>query len=192
MITTQEAKRLAKKNLSEKRYQHTLAVSKLACKLAQNNGVSEEKAMLAALLHDLMKEQPRAVLLQIFQDDAIIGKTAPERPAAVWHGLAAAIVAKTQYGVEDAEILSAIACHTTGKANMSTLDKIIYMADMAGEDRTYPEAAALRKLATEQLDRATVEGLGMSIAWLKQEGKAVDTETLEAYASLRKRYYGGE
>ena len=71
---------------------------------------------------------------------------------------------------------------------MTLLDKIIYMADMASEERTYPEAEHLRSHALEDLDAATLEGLGMSIAWLKQEGKPVDAETLDAYASLRAQF----
>ena len=191
MISEQEAKRLAKRNLSEKRYAHTMNVRKLAVQLAEKNGVSTEKASLAAILHDIAKELPRGELLQIFADNAIIAKDAASRPAPVWHGLAAAILAQVRYGVEDEEILSAIACHTTGRAGMTKLDKIIYIADMASEERTYPEAVKLRQDALENLDRAVVEGLGMSIAWLKAENKPVDSATLDAYAAERKQFYGG-
>lgn len=191
MISAEEAKRLAKKNLSAKRYQHTCNVKKLAVELAKRNGADEKKAALAALLHDIAKELPRTELLQIFTDNAIIADNTAQRAAPVWHGVAAAILAQTKYGIEDAEILSAIRCHTTGKAGMSTLDKIIYMADMASAERDYPEAELLRRHALENLDKATVEGLGMSIAWLKAENRPVDPETIEAYADLRKSIYGG-
>ena len=76
MITEQEAKRLAKRNLSEKRYAHTMNVRKLAVRLAAKNGVSKEKAALAAILHDIAKELPRNELLQIFADNAIIANNA--------------------------------------------------------------------------------------------------------------------
>ena len=90
--------------------------------------------------------------------------------------------------MEDEEILNAIRCHTTGRRDMTVLDKIIYMADMASEERTYPEAEHLRARAMEDLDAAALEGLGMSIAWLKRDGKPVDAETLDAYASLRAQF----
>lgn len=192
MISVEEAKHLAKKTLSPARYEHTLNVCRLAKELARCNGVPEEQAALAALLHDIAKEQPKQKLLQIFADNAIIAGDITQRPAPVWHGAAAAILAQNQYGVADPAILSAIRCHTTGKADMGVLDKIIYLADMASAERTYPEAAALRAHARENLNKAAVEGLGMSIAWLKQQGKAVDADTLEAYASLRKKEYGGQ
>lgn len=191
MITVDEAKRLAKRTLSARRYEHTLNVKKLAVELARRNGVDEKKAALAALLHDIAKERPRDELLRIVRENAIITNNAAQRTPAVWHGGAAAVLARDQYGVQDPEILSAIACHTTGKAGMSKLDKIIYMADMASYERDYPEAPVLRRHVKEDLDRGTVEGLGMSIAWLKQQGKPVDAETLAAYADLRARYYGG-
>ena len=106
-------------------------------------------------------------------------------------GAAAAILAQTQYGVDDGEILSAIRCHTTGRPGMTKLDKIIYLADMASYERTYPEAEQLRRHALADLDRTAIEGLGLSIAWLKAGGKPVDEESLLAYADLRARYYGG-
>ena len=169
MISVDEAKRLAKKNLSPKRYEHTCNVRKLAVKLAKAHGADEKKAALAALLHDIAKELPRDRLLQIFTENAIIAGNAAQRPAPVWHGAAAAILAQTQYGVDDGEIL----------------------ADMASYERTYPEAEQLRRHALADLDRTAIEGLGLSIAWLKAGGKPVDEESLLAYADLRARYYGG-
>lgn len=74
---------------------------------------------------------------------------------------------------------------------MTKLDKIIYLADMASYERTYPEAEQLRRHALADLDCTAIEGLGLSIAWLKAGGKPVDEESLLAYADLRARYYGG-
>ena len=190
VISVQEAKRLAKKNLSEKRYEHTLNVKKLAVELARRNGVDENKAALAAYLHDIAKELPKDRLLQILRENDIIANNALQRAPAVWHGIAAAILAQKEYGIEDEDVLSAIRCHTTGKPNMSKLDKIIYMADMASYERSYPEAESLRAHVLENLDRGTIEGLGMSIAWLKASGKNVDEYSLAAYAQQLQEYYG--
>ena len=121
-MTVDEAKALVKSRLSEKRYKHTINVKKMAVKLAKRYGADEEKAALAALLHDSAKELPKAEMLQIFADNAIIAKNAAKRPAPVWHGYAASVLCQTQWGVTDPEILSAIECHTTGKQNMSLLD----------------------------------------------------------------------
>ena len=72
MITRKEAARLAKRTLSQRRYEHTRNVEKLAVRLAERNGVSEEKAALAALLHDIAKELPKDRMLQIITENAII------------------------------------------------------------------------------------------------------------------------
>jgi len=133
-----EAKKLVKARLSEKRWTHTKNVKKMAVKLARRWGTDPEKAAMAAILHDSAKELPKQELLQIFADNAIIAENAPARPSPVWHGIAAAILAETQWGITDPEILSAIRCHTTGKPGMSKLDKIIYLADMTSAERDWP------------------------------------------------------
>ena len=79
-MTVDEAKALVKSRLSEKRYKHTINVKKMAIKLAKRYGADEEKAALAALLHDSAKELPKAEMLQIFADNAIIAKNAAKRP----------------------------------------------------------------------------------------------------------------
>ena len=186
MISVDEAKRLAKKNLSPKRYEHTCNVRKLAVKLAKAHGADEKKAALAALLHDIAKELPRDRLLQIFTENAIIAGNAAQRPAPVWHGAAAAILAQTQYGVDDGEILSAIRCHTTGKAGMSKLDKIIYLSDMISAERDYPEVYELRRLAEEDLDKAVCTAVEKNIGWMRECGKSIDPLSLEALEDLKR------
>lgn len=187
MITIEAAKALAKRTLSQRRYEHTLNVRRLAVRLAKIHHVDVEKAALAALLHDIAKEMPKDQMLQLFSENAIIAGNIAQRLFPVWHGHAAAIIARTQYGVDDEEILSAIRCHTTGRSGMTPLDKVIYLADMASEERSYPEAERLRAHAAKDLDAAVLEGLGMTIAWNKQQGKQLDPETLEAYAYERER-----
>ena len=76
-MTVDEAKAMVKSRLSEKRYKHTINVKKMAVKLAKRYGADEEKAALAALLHDSAKELPKAEMLQIFADNAIIAKMPP-------------------------------------------------------------------------------------------------------------------
>lgn len=186
-MTEQKARRLAKKRLSAKRYQHTLNVRRMAVKLAKRWGADPEKAALAALLHDTAKELPREEMLQILKDNAIMAKNAQNRPSPVWHGICAAILAQTQWGVEDEEVLSAIRCHTTGKPGMSLLDEIVFLADMTSAERDYPEVDYLRKLEKEDIHRAMREALEMNLHWLEESGKPVDEETRAALEDLRQR-----
>ena len=180
-MTEQKARRLAKKRLSAKRYQHTLNVRRMAVKLAKRWGADPEKAAMAAILHDSAKELPKSELLQIFADNAIIAENAPARPSPVWHGIAAAILAQTQWGVSDPEILSAIRCHTTGKPDMSKLDKIIYLADMTSAERDWPGVEELRALQMENLDRALCDALKRSIDFVEEKGGTLDPESVAAY-----------
>lgn len=184
-MTCKEAKELVKSRLGEKRYRHTLNVKKMAVALAERWGADPEKAALAALLHDSAKELPKSELLQIFRDNAIIANNAAQRPAPVWHGLAAAILCQTQWGVTDPEILSAIRCHTTGKAGMSLLDKIIYMADMTSDERDFPGVEELRKLELEDLDLALCTALEHSLQFVNDGGKPVDPESIAALEDVR-------
>ena len=186
-MTEQKARRLAKKRLSAKRYQHTLNVRRMAVKLAKRWGADPEKAALAALLHDTAKELPREEMLQILNDNAIMAKNAQNRPSPVWHGICAAILAQTQWGVEDEEVLSAIRCHTTGKPGMSLLDEIVFLADMTSAERDYPEVDYLRKLEKKDIHQAIREALEMNLHWLEESGKPVDEETRAALEDLRQR-----
>lgn len=186
-MTEQKARRLAKKRLSAKRYQHTLNVRRMAVKLAKRWGADPEKAALAALLHDTAKELPREEMLQILNDNAIMAENAQNRPLPVWHGICAAILAQTQWGVEDEEVLSAIRCHTTGKPGMSLLDEIVFLADMTSAERDYPEVDYLRKLEKKDIHQAIREALEMNLHWLEESGKPVDEETRAALEDLRQR-----
>ncbi|MEE0801243.1 MAG: bis(5'-nucleosyl)-tetraphosphatase (symmetrical) YqeK [Gemmiger sp.] len=185
-MTEEEAKALVKPRLSAKRYQHTLNVKKMAVKLARRYGADPEKAALAAILHDSAKELPRQELLQIFADNAIIAQNAAQRPSPVWHGIAAAILCQTQWGVTDPEILSAIRCHTTGKVGMSLLDKILYMADMTSAERDYPGVEVLRAEEMENLDLALCHALEQCIGFVKEKGGVLDPETVAALQDVRR------
>ena len=186
-MTVDEAKALVKSRLSEKRYKHTINVKKMAVKLAKRYGADEEKAALAALLHDSAKELPKAEMLQIFADNAIIAKNAAKRPAPVWHGYAASVLCQTQWGVTDPEILSAIECHTTGKQNMSLLDKIIYMADMTSAERDWPGVEKLRKLEKKNLDAAMLAALKQTNDFVLSQGKPLDPMSKAAYEDILAR-----
>ena len=186
-MTCEEAQELVKGRLSCKRYKHTVNVKNKAVELARRYGADEEKAALAALLHDSAKELPQEEMLQIFSDNAIMAKNAASRPTPVWHGIAAAILCATQWGVTDPEILSAIECHTTGKADMTLLEKIIYMADATSAERDYPGVDRLRQEEMQDLDLALLHSLQQSIAFVKKKGGKLDPQTVAACEDLQER-----
>ena len=188
-VSAEYCKKLAKRNLSGKRYRHTVNVAKLAKKLAKQYGADEEKAEIAALLHDICKEKPKSELLQMLRDNAIMTQNAAEKPQGVWHAAAGMVYAEQELGIEDREILDAIRFHTSGRPGMTLLDKIIYMADMCSEDRSYSEVEELRKLLKKDLDKALIRALQYSLQWLREEHKPVDEDSRLALMELEEQYY---
>lgn len=184
-MTVSEAKKLAKRELSPRRYAHTANVAAAAKVLALRWGQNPQKAMLAAWLHDIVKERSKEDLLRILALDDIMAKATVSRPLPVWHGPAAAVYARHRLGVTDLQVLSAIACHTTGKAKMTVMDKILFIADAAGDDRAYRAAPAIRILSETDIDAAVIAAMEESLRYLLSAGKEVDGETQKALAAMR-------
>ncbi len=151
-----QAKELVRGRLSDKRYEHTINVKKMAVKLAKHYGTDPEQAALAALLHDAAKELPKDEMRAIMQAHPEYAQGGEARPTPVWHGICAAILARTEWGVTDEAVLSAIACHTAGKAGMTQLDKILYLADMTSAERDWPRGRKAAQAGNEGLGRSHV------------------------------------
>ena len=179
-----EAKDLVKGRLSEKRYQHTLNVKKMAVKLARRYGVNEEKAALAALLHDAAKEIPKEEMKALMAQYPQYAEGGESRPVPVWHGVCAAILARTEWGVTDEAVLSAIACHTAGKPGMTKLDKVVYLADMTSKERDWPGVNKLRKLEMKDLDAAMLAALKQTNDFVLSQGKPLDPMSKAAYDDI--------
>jgi predicted HD superfamily hydrolase involved in NAD metabolism len=179
-----QAKELVRSRLSDKRYEHTINVKKMAVKLAKHYGTDPEQAALAALLHDAAKELPKDEMRAIMQAHPEYAQGGEARPTLVWHGICAAILARTEWGVTDEAVLSAIACHTAGKAGMTQLDKILYLADMTSAERDWPGVEKLRKLEMKDLDVAMLAALRQTNGFVLSEGKPLDPESKAAYEDI--------
>ena len=181
-----EAKELARKRLGDKRYHHTLNVEKMAVKLAERYGADCDQAALAALLHDTAKEMPTADQLALLRAHPDLAGNTENRPTPIWHGVCAAILAKTEWGVTDEAVLSAVACHTAGKPGMTLLDKILFMADMTSEERDFDGVEELRKLEMEDIDKAMYKALDDSMTFVKKGNKPLDSMSAAAWEDFRK------
>ena len=168
-----------KKELDEQRFLHTLGVMKTAREMAKRFGEDEDKAELAGLLHDCAKCMTLPQMLKA-------AKGAPVDPLmceskALLHALAGCCMARDVYGVEDEDVLQAIRWHTTGRAGMSRLEKIIYLADVIEPGRrTYPGLEALRVLCRQDLELAMHQALRMSVDHVREQGKPLHPDTLAA------------
>lgn len=186
-MTPEAASALAKQMLSVKRYTHEANVVEAAVSLAKRYGADKQKARLAGWLHDIVKEKSAAELKDIMQMDAEMAAGTAQRPIPVWHGPCAAIYAKHVLGVNDEDVLSAVACHTTGKPGMKKLDKVLFVADMIGAERDFAGVEALRQLAYEDLDRTVLAMMQENIAYVEKIGKPLDKESLLALQWLQEQ-----
>ena len=157
--------------LSKKRFIHTLGVVNSAMYLAKKYGANIEDAHLAALLHDGAKEIPvlemRDLVADLPCDQDML------HSGALLHGLAGMVLANTQYGVTNPDILEAIRVHTTGKENMSKLDKIIFLADYIEPNRKFPGVNDIRLAAEQSLDAGVLCGFDMTIRHLIDSGDSI-------------------
>ena len=184
-MNQKQAKELVRSRLSDKRYEHTLNVRKMAVKLAKRHDADEDRAALAALLHDAAKEISKDKMRAIMKAHPEYAEGGEERPTPVWHGICAAILARTEWGVEDEAVLSAIACHTAGKPGMSKLDKILYLADMSSAERDWPGVNKLRKLERKDLDAAMLMALKQTNDFVLSQDKPLDPMSKAAYDDIQ-------
>lgn len=166
------------KNFTEKRRVHTYAVRDTAMKLAEVYGADKEKAEIAALFHDMFRGTSEAVINMYVRQLGL-----PERylnNPNLAHGKIAAIIMKRDYGIEDEDIINAVDYHTTGRAGMSLLEKIIYLADAIEPNRNYPTVDELREMAYKGLDAAVIKSLENSISYIESKGLYLDPDTVLA------------
>ncbi len=179
-----EYKKIIKPLMSEYRYTHSVNVSKEAVKLAKRYGADEEKAAVAGILHDITKEMPKEQQLQIILDSGIILDDIQKNAPKLWHGLSGSLYIKKHLGIDDDDILNAICFHTTGRAGMSVLEKIIFVADFTSEERTYKGVATMRKKSKKSLEDAMLYGFKFTFSDLSSRELAIHPDELYCYNEI--------
>ena len=168
-----------RKALDAQRFAHTLGVEKTAREMARTFGEDEERAALAGLLHDCAKCMPLSQMQKAARDEPV--DPVMWNSKALMHAVAGRCVARDLYNVKDEAVLDAIRWHTTGRAVMSNLAKIIYLADMGEPGRkSYPGLEMLRAVCREDLDLAMHMALRMSLDHVVEQGKTLHPDTLAA------------
>lgn len=166
-------------DLSAKRFAHTLAVAYCARHLAMTHGVDIQKAEVAALLHDCAKCMPLKEMQRVSREHGLTIDPSLLESGNLLHSVAGAYLAKAVYGVDDPEILSAIACHTTGKPGMTKLDMVVYLADKIEPTRAaYPVLDKVRMMATLSLEKALLTSMDSTAKYVRKGGKALHPQTL--------------
>ncbi len=165
--------------LSERRYHHSLGVAETAVKLAKHYGANEEKAFLAGLVHDCAKEIPAEEAICLLQETYRITPDAMSlQMPRLLHGVLGSCIAQSRFGIYDPEVLDAIRYHTTGKAKMSLLSKIIYIADYIEPNRAYRDVDDLRELTFQNLEKAMLFAVDFTIRDLVDKGRTIHPDTL--------------
>lgn len=180
-MTYEEYEASVKPHLSERRFWHSQCVAKCAAKLAQRYGADVEKARLAGILHDVMKDTAPEEQLKIMEQSGIILSEAQRRNTKLWHALSGAAYVEHELGVSDRDILDAIACHTWGKAGMTVLDKVLFVADYISADRDYPGVEELRIAAEDSLEVAMIEGITFTIQERMGMRMTLEPQSIDAY-----------
>jgi predicted HD superfamily hydrolase involved in NAD metabolism len=172
-----------KDRLPQKRWEHVLGVMETAVILAERFGANPVKADLAAILHDVAKYWPipqleQAVIEQDIQGDLL------RYDRQLLHAHVGAYVAEAEYGIGDLEILDAIRYHTSGREQMTILDKVVCLADYMEPGRDFPGVDEIRKLAEISLDHALIAGFDSTITYLVSKNKLIYPLTIIARNSL--------
>lgn len=164
--------------LTPARFRHSLAVAEEAERLARKYGADPAKARTAGILHDILKDAGEDAQLQIFQDFAILLDNVERQAPKLWHARAGAVFIEKVLGVEDRDIVTAVRYHTTGRAGMSLLEKVLFIADFTSADRDYKDVDVMRRLADEDLSAAMRYALSYTIRDLVKKQAAIHPDTL--------------
>lgn len=183
-LSLSELRPVALSYLKRRRVPHVLGTEQEAVRLALRYGADVEKARRAALLHDCTKKLEMAEQLALCRQYGIELDELEQKALKLLHAKTGAAIARDVFGVDE-EIYSAIWWHTTGHANMTLLEKVIYLADYIEPSRDFPRVDELRRVCYEDLDRGLLMGLEMTVAEMRGMGNPVHHATLEARDALK-------
>lgn len=171
-------KKKLKNELDESRYEHTIGVMDTAACLAMRYGADLTQALVAGLLHDCAKCIPNDKKLKLCRKNGIEVTPFEEKAPFLLHAKLGAWMAEHEYHVSDPAILSAIACHTTGKPDMSLLDKIVFIADYIEPERNKaPGLPEIRRLSFTDIDQALIRILSDTLDYLASSNDPIDPAT---------------
>ena len=174
----------SQKYLADKRIPHVLGCEQEAVRLAERWGADTGLAAEAGILHDITKKLNAEEQLKLCEKYDIIADTDEKSNFKLLHAKTGAAFARDLFGIND-EVYGAIFWHTTGRRDMTLLEKIIYMADYMEPNRSFEGVNELRRLAYLDLDRAMILGLEMSVDELRKHGVTPHRHSLEALEWLK-------
>lgn len=170
--------KLIRERLKPKRAEHSIRVAETAVLLAKQFGADPDKAYTAGLLHDYAKAVSENDLLVIAKKESLIRDVCEYMAPHLLHGPVGAWLLRTDGIIADEEVLQAVASHTIGHANMTLLEKIIFVADYIEPGRKTPGVEKVRKISYDNLDAGIVACLDGTISWLLQSNAVIHPDAI--------------
>ena len=181
MNNNEEYIKIIKGRLSEERFTHSMNVAEAAAMLAKKYGADEEKAYTAGILHDITKEEAYDTQRAYLTENGVALTELERLNGKVLHQMSGALFCRLELGINDEEILSAVRYHTTGRRNMTLLEKIVYTADFISAERCYPDVEVMREKARQSLEEAMLYSLRWTIRDLSSKTMHIHPDALECY-----------
>ncbi len=172
---------LIKERLSKKRFIHSMNVAEACYKLAEMYDGDKKRCYLTGLLHDIMKEEAPELQHKYTEISGLSPDEAELMSPSLWHAVAGAYYVREYLGIEDEEIIRAIRFHTIGCAEMSLLEKIVYLGDMISEDRDYKDVDKFRDFCYDNIDVAMSVALIYNIRSVCKKCGFIPMYSVEAY-----------
>lgn len=172
-------------NIGEKRYLHSLRVKETSINLGRTYNVDIHKIEMASILHDCAKFQDTTKLLKMASKFDIIVDSLMDSSIELIHGPLGAKIAEQEYGINDLDILNAIRYHTTGRENMTILEKIVYISDYIEPERDFKGVEEIRKIAFRDIDLGILLALEQTIKFLIEKNRFIHLDTIKARNHLR-------
>ncbi len=183
MINT-DYKAIIRALMGDYRFDHSVNVAAEAVELAKLYGEDEEKAYTAGILHDITKEIPKDEQLKIIADGGILLDDVQKNAPKLWHSISGSVYIQTELGITDSDIINAVRYHTTGRANMSLLEKIIYTADYTSKERSYNGADIMREKSRKSLEDAMIFSYQFTINKLSSLESAIHPDEIFGYNDI--------
>lgn len=183
-MTIDDYKDIIRPLMSERRYNHCVNVSTEAVRLAEKYGADPQKAAVAGILHDITKEFDFEKQLQIIESGDIILTDVENKTNKLWHAISGSVFIRQHLGITDEDILNSVRYHTTGRAGMSLLEKVIFLADFTSVERDYPDVDVIREKAEISLEEGMLYGIQFTLSRLLERQGYISEDAVDAYNEI--------
>ena len=177
----EEYKQIIRPMMGDYRYTHSVNVAEEAVALARLYGADERSACTAGILHDITKEISGEEQLQIMSEGGIILDNVQKNAKKLWHSISGSVYVRSRLGIENQDIVNAIRYHTTGRAGMSLLEKIIFIADFTAAERKYNGVEIMREKSRKSLEEAMIFSFQYTFNNLSSKEVAIHPDEIFAY-----------